>query len=133
MTPTKACPVVLRNDGPLQTLAFQHPLAGNQLVKGTIEPGEQPREAALRELKEESGLCASGVAVALGIWVPGYQGQVWSFHLCSVPGELPDRWVHHTEDGGGLAFNFFWHPLAAMSRPSGFGYSGTRWPSSRAE
>ncbi len=35
---------------------FRHPLAGIQLVKGTVEPSENPADAARRELFEESGL-----------------------------------------------------------------------------
>ena len=35
---------------------FRHPLAGIQLVKGTVEPSEKPADAARRELFEESGL-----------------------------------------------------------------------------
>ena len=35
---------------------FRHPLAGIQLVKGTVEPSESPEDAARRELFEESGL-----------------------------------------------------------------------------
>jgi hypothetical protein len=37
----KACPVVIRqNNGCLEILAFVHPSAGRQVVKGTIKPGE---------------------------------------------------------------------------------------------
>ncbi|WP_272972120.1 NUDIX domain-containing protein [Comamonas terrigena] len=65
--PGKACPVVIRGLGTIEILAFEHPLAGLQLVKGTIEPGETSAAAALRELREESGLHASHVATDLGI------------------------------------------------------------------
>ncbi|WP_222034522.1 NUDIX domain-containing protein [Rhizobium leguminosarum] len=53
----KTCPVVTRrmNQG-LEILAFTHPSAGNQFVKGTVEEGERPQDAAARELREESGL-----------------------------------------------------------------------------
>jgi len=52
----KVCPVVHQQvDGVLEVLAFRHPSAGNQFVKGTIEDGEPPPTAALRELREESG------------------------------------------------------------------------------
>ncbi|WP_410001350.1 NUDIX domain-containing protein [Rhizobium leguminosarum] len=40
----------------LEILAFTHPSAGNQFVKGTVEEGERPQDAAARELREESGL-----------------------------------------------------------------------------
>lgn len=53
----KACPIVYRRcDGGAEVLAFIHPSAGKQFVKGTIEPGETPLDAADRELWEESGL-----------------------------------------------------------------------------
>lgn len=37
MRANKACPVVLRHSTELEILAFRHPLAGLQLVKGTVE------------------------------------------------------------------------------------------------
>ncbi len=39
----KACPVVFRDPSMQQILACEHPSAGLQLVKGGIEPGEDPR------------------------------------------------------------------------------------------
>ncbi len=111
MTPNKACPVVVRSksDG-LQILAFRHPVAGRQIVKGTIERDEPAADAALRELFEEAGLQSATVIRDLGVWESGYEGQIWSFHLCEVDG-LPDEWAHHTQDGGGHDFAFFWHSL----------------------
>lgn len=79
--PGKACPVVIRDHGHIEILAFEPPLAGLQLVKGTIEPGETSAAAALRELREESGLHASHVAVDLGLWASGHANQIWAFHL----------------------------------------------------
>ncbi len=60
----KACPVVLRGAaaGRVDVLVFRHPLAGTQLVKGTIEAAEVIQRAAERELLEESGLVATAVA-----------------------------------------------------------------------
>lgn len=55
----KACPVVIRPER--QILAFQHPRAGLQLVKGGVEPNEHPAKAAERELSEESGLILSAI------------------------------------------------------------------------
>ncbi|MCO8251995.1 MULTISPECIES: NUDIX domain-containing protein [Comamonas] len=111
LRPSKACPVVIRGQGSIEILAFEHPLAGLQLVKGTIEPGENSREAALRELREESGLEASEVLLDLGIWASGYEDQIWAFHLCDVR-HSPESWTHQTSDDGGHDFKFFWHPLA---------------------
>lgn len=112
MNPNKACPVVARLRGhEIDVLAFRHPLAGLQLVKGTIEPSETPTCAAVRELAEESGLIATGATKELGEWCGGYQDQVWAFHLVRVAHPLPDTWDHFTSDGGGLLLRFFWHPL----------------------
>lgn len=111
----KSCPVVLRHEGALEILAFAHPLAGLQLVKGSIEPGESAAAAALRELAEEAGIASAWVERNLGCWHSGHQGQVWSFHGCVVPHALPDAWVHHAADDGGHDFRFFWHPLESTA------------------
>jgi len=107
----KACPVVLRFTNCLQILAFEHPLAGLQLVKGSVEPGETPADAAVRELLEESGLIATRLIADLGTWSSGYHQHTWSFHLCEAPAKLPETWTHATADDGGHEFRFFWHPL----------------------
>ena len=53
----KVVPVVLRvQNAETQILVFHHPLAGIQIVKGTVELNEMLEEAALRELFEESGI-----------------------------------------------------------------------------
>lgn len=56
MTVDKACPVVLRRSETLEILAFEHPLAGLQLVKGSVESGESTEVASARELVEEAGI-----------------------------------------------------------------------------
>ncbi|MBB3399527.1 MULTISPECIES: NUDIX domain-containing protein [unclassified Rhizobium] len=62
----KACAIVTRaTDGGIEVLAFKHPLAGNQFVKVTIEKAEHPRDAAERELREESGLVSLS---AMELW-----------------------------------------------------------------
>ncbi|WP_084455223.1 NUDIX hydrolase [Comamonas composti] len=109
--PCKACPVVIRGEGAIEILVFEHPLAGLQLVKGTIEPGEHSRDAAVRELREESGLSASKVLADLGIWRSGYENQVWAFHLCDAGSPL-QSWTYRTSDDGGHDFRFFWYPLS---------------------
>ncbi|WP_194791886.1 NUDIX hydrolase [Pseudomonas sp. UFMG81] len=114
MTPGKACPVVLSAHVPPRILLFRHPLAGVQLVKGGIEPGESAAQAALRELEEEAGIRTAGVTHDLGCWDARHQGQVWSFQLCQVEGELPQQWTHQTLDDHGHAFAFFWAPLADL-------------------
>jgi 8-oxo-dGTP pyrophosphatase MutT (NUDIX family) len=93
-------------------LAFEHPLAGLQLVKGSIEPGETPPQAALRELEEESGIAQSVAVRHLGLRLSGCNAQIWSFHEISVNHALPQTWLHHTADNGGQVFRFFWHPVS---------------------
>lgn len=123
-TAAKACPVVLRRgrEGGLEILAFMHPLAGCQLVKGGIEPGEAAAAAALRELREESGIADARIVTAMGVWasqhgdMPG--GALWSFQLCEVPRVLPERWSWRTSDDGGHSFEFFWQPLDAATDAS---------------
>lgn len=113
MRANKACPVVLRHSTELEILAFRHPLAGLQLVKGTVEAGESTATAAVRELAEEAGLQA-GESGCLGLWHSGFCGQVWAFHECRVPAPLPESWSHFTADDGGHRFEFFWQPLASL-------------------
>jgi 8-oxo-dGTP pyrophosphatase MutT (NUDIX family) len=111
MLPNKACPVVLSSSLPIRLLLFRHPLAGTQLVKGTIENGELPSEAALRELTEESGIAGATVETDLGCWDAEHRDQIWSFHLCRSGRHLPERWAHQTLDDHGHVFEFFWAPL----------------------
>ena len=108
----KAVPIVLRGDGDsTDILVFEHPRAGTQLVKGTIERGESSSDAAVRELWEESGIVAERIVRDLGVW-PSPKGPVWHFHEVFVETVLPERWEHFTQDGGGKLFRFRWHRLA---------------------
>ncbi|ATQ70737.1 DNA mismatch repair protein MutT (plasmid) [Methylosinus trichosporium OB3b] len=107
----KVCLVVIRTfECRLEVLAFVHPSAGKQFVKGTIETGETPDEAAERELREESGLTIQSPLVYLGQHQIGAERQLWHFfHFCSSG--LPDTWQHQAEDDHGHTFSFFWHPI----------------------
>ena len=110
----KVCPVILRNSGKNQEiLVFRHPLAGVQLVKGTVEVNESLPEAALRELREESGIINAKVIKISDSWESRYEDQTWFFMICETSEPLPDNWLHFTKDDGGLEFSFFWHPLNA--------------------
>lgn len=107
----KACPVVLRyHNNALELLAFKHPCAGKQLVKGGIKKGESLANACIRELQEESGIKAQ-VAKQLGTWEAGFKNQLWGFCLMHYEGVLPDTWDFATKDDGGHIFSFFWQPL----------------------
>lgn len=97
----KACPVVIRkHNNELQFLAFQHPLAGKQIVKGTIEAGESVEQACIRELAEESGLQGK-VLTYLGDWDANFDSQVWGFCLMEIEGDIPDTFSYFTLDDGG--------------------------------
>ncbi|PWB35181.1 DNA mismatch repair protein MutT [Pseudomonas sp. SDI] len=108
MSPNKACPIILSDHPTPRLLLFHHPLAGVQLVKGTIEPGELPAQAALRELHEESGIATATVIRDLGCWNAEHEQQIWSFQLCQPHCALPAQWTHQTLDDHGHAFDFFW-------------------------
>ena len=109
--PRKACPVVVRRrpDGRRDLLAFEHPLAGKQLVKGGVEPGETDLAAAVRELREESGLVATSARtlVTFDVELPP---QTWAAVICEVE-TIPEGWTFHCPDDGGHDFRFFWQPL----------------------
>jgi ADP-ribose pyrophosphatase YjhB (NUDIX family) len=47
-------------------LLFKHPNAGVQIPAGTVEDGETPKEAILREIAEEPGLKSLSVGQYLG-------------------------------------------------------------------
>ena len=65
----KACACVVRGAGDLaELLVFDHPTAGTQLPKGTVELCEQPAQAVLRELAEETRLLDPGGPRLLGVW-----------------------------------------------------------------
>lgn len=107
----KACPVVVRNrKGQLDILAFLHPIAGKQLVKGTIEPDETLKLACERELFEESGLELEAETF-IGALEIGEQRISWGFYLMRDNNMLQETWSHFTADDGGLLFSFFWQPI----------------------
>lgn len=108
----KVCPVIFRKN-PLKTeiLVFRHPAGDIQLVKGTVEPNEDLQAAALRELKEESGIEQVKTLVPKGIWDTGDDNQIWHFYLCGIEEKLAENWTFFANDDGGLDFSFFWFDL----------------------
>lgn len=108
----KVVPIVFRQqDEQLQILVFRHPLAGIQIVKGTVEQGESLENAALRELFEESGIDNASIEKFIGVYSLQQAGPDWYVFLCQVNETLADHWVHHCVDDGGLNFEFFWHSV----------------------
>jgi 8-oxo-dGTP pyrophosphatase MutT (NUDIX family) len=113
-------------------LVFRHPESpevGLQVPAGTIEPGEAPEAAALREASEESGLDLAGPARSLGVRevdMAPFGGSGWvrrHFYHVEAAAAVPDRWRHTevTPSTGGAAvpLELFWvdadhvPPLAA--------------------
>ena len=120
----KACACVVQRG---RVLVFRHPhaVAGVQLPKGTIESGESPACAVVRELYEESGLCLSAAPQLIaemkftGSTTKAFPDrpqtqQSWLIFRFDAVESLPERWSH-TATGSpaenGLIFDYFWHPL----------------------
>lgn len=107
----KACAIVPHPGGaPLRLLAFEHPQAGLQLVKGTLRPDEPPLHAARRELCEETGLVARS-GLMLGETADIVPGQLWHFALLRVAPPVAERWRHNCADDGGHVFDCQWRAL----------------------
>lgn len=67
----KVVPVIFRDiNQRTEILVFKHPIAGIQIVKGTVEKNEELEEAALRELYEESGISSARIHSYLGLHHP---------------------------------------------------------------
>ena len=107
----KACPIVLHPDGaPLRALYFQHPNAGAQVVKGGLKPGEDPLNAAARELFEETGLRARA-GIPLGHSDSIADGERWHFALLRVRAPVRKTWRHKTLDDYGHIYTCYWLAL----------------------
>ncbi len=101
----KVCACVVREgvEGP-EVLVFDHPMAGTQLPKGTLEPSEEPLDGVLRELGEETGLRSVDLVRHLGQWTrwtgagPDENGDPerhdWEVFLLRPVCELPMSWSH---------------------------------------
>ncbi|WP_247002629.1 NUDIX hydrolase [Halosolutus gelatinilyticus] len=110
----KACAYVTRNSGEL--LVFEGPgHDGLQIPKGTLEPGESPRDALFREVMEESGLGTLNATrhLSTDVWTrrrsPPKRYVRHFFH--AMVHEPRDRWIHTVADGGeehGSEFELYW-------------------------
>jgi 8-oxo-dGTP pyrophosphatase MutT (NUDIX family) len=114
LTVQKVCPVVVRQDR--EILAFEHPRAGFQIVKGGINSGETPDAAALRELAEEAGIASAHVTADMGRSDGIVSGETWHFLRISC-GPLPEQWHHDAVGDDGDRYRFFWHPLSNCRAP----------------
>lgn len=111
----KACAYITRGDREL--LVFTGPgHDGYQIPKGTVEPGESPREAVFREIAEESGLGAvSGVShLTSDLW-ERRESRWYARHFFHADIHEPrDRWTHVVTGEGeeaGEPFEFKWVPI----------------------
>ncbi|QFU82644.1 NUDIX hydrolase [Natronorubrum aibiense] len=110
----KACAYITRQTGEL--LVFEGPgHDGLQIPKGTLEPGESPREALFREVIEETGLgtLSSTTHLTTDVWTrrkePPKRYVRHFFH--ATVHESRDRWTHTVTDGGdehGSEFDLHW-------------------------
>lgn len=100
----------------------RHPEAGVQIPGGTVEEGEPPGEAVLREATEESGLTGLRVKRYLGSGIYDFRHLGYGvfrrhFYHIEFLGEAPDRWIGHEEapsDGtpSPIELEFYWIDLA---------------------
>lgn len=109
------------------------PKAGIQVPGGTIEAGESPETAVLREAAEETGLSGLAVAAFLGETrrdMRDYGVEAvhhrYFYHL-TLAGNAPERWLHaeHTPSGGGpdggpgspIPFLLYWVTMPSAVPP----------------
>ena len=97
-----------------------HPDAGIQVPAGTIESGEEPADAVMREAFEETGLAGLKLATFLGeserdmsdFGIPEIHHRYF-YHLLSE-GDCPESWLHHEtnpsggEDHSPIRFRLYW-------------------------
>jgi 8-oxo-dGTP pyrophosphatase MutT (NUDIX family) len=99
-------------------LVFEHtefPEAGIQVPAGTVDPGEDPQTAVLREAYEETGLLHLELVRALGKRIFEWDGRNYVRHFFHLfcPGQPPERWRHREEDPSDEAsehieFELYW-------------------------
>ena len=105
-------------------LVFEHvrfPEAGVQVVQGTVEEGETPKDAVMREAEEETGLKGLTLISFLGceeyeLCRDGYhERQQRSFYHLGLKGPPVERWRHYEEHPSGgsasIEFEFYWVSL----------------------
>ena len=95
----------------------EHPETGIQVPAGTVEEGELPVTAVVREAKEESGLEHLEVRSFLGKRRYNFEFdrseiQVRHFYHLALLEEAPATWQHYeSTPSGPIPFEFFWAKL----------------------
>ena len=114
----KVLAYILQNN---RILIFRHrdyPHAGMQIPAGTVDPGENPEEAVLREVEEESGLTDLHVEEKLGMfpYFHDYKKEWHERHVFILRSKkpLPECWTHTVSNGSedkGVVLEYFWLPI----------------------
>ncbi len=109
-------------EGAPQLLVHRHrdfPEAGLQVPAGTIDAGEAPEAAVVRELWEESGLKEVHLRAMIGRYVykAQWDGSFHDRHVFHIEylGPKTEAWDHEVSAGQldkGLVFRYEWLPLA---------------------
>ncbi|HUH36767.1 MAG TPA: NUDIX domain-containing protein [Spongiibacteraceae bacterium] len=100
-----------------------------QIPGGTIEPGESPAQAALREAREETGLSGLKVVSFLGSFISDLRAigrnetiKAWFFHL-EAAGPTPQRWRHAESDphdgSAPVYIELYWVPMESIPKLGG--------------
>jgi 8-oxo-dGTP diphosphatase len=110
----------------LELLVFEHvdaPEAGIQVPAGTVEEGETPAEAVLREAEEEVGLTGLTVERYIGAfpYFHPYRQELQRRHVFHLTRShpLPDTWEHRVLGRGedrGMCFRCFWMDMQTAAR-----------------
>jgi 8-oxo-dGTP pyrophosphatase MutT (NUDIX family) len=98
---------VIRHRAVPELLVFDHvgmPEAGTQIPAGGVHPGEDLRQAVLREVAEETGLLTASVVTRIAAEdkphpVTRQPRRTTFFHL-QVPATTPDAWLHTVQSDG---------------------------------
>lgn len=101
-----------------EILVFKHrdfPEAGIQVPAGTVKLNEKLSDAAIREVKEESGLDVPGSIFSLGRfeWFREDRNEIHVRNIFQYKTErvLPNQWEHKVSgigEDGNLIFEYFW-------------------------
>ena len=116
------------HDATQELLVFYDQSENLNVPKGTVEQGEHPERAVLRELYEESGIDTATVIQCIGqrrTMVPGgpdrngpLEEQLHIGYVLKAHSELPNQWNHIVKSDGvekGNLFRFRWIPLTVKS------------------
>ncbi|MEH1916732.1 NUDIX hydrolase [Nostoc sp.] len=106
-----------------ELMVFTHtdfPDAGVQVPAGTVEESEEPSEAVLREVYEESGVKGVCIIELLGIYqynMTPYRNEIqecYVYHL-ELTQSTPPTWrhweIHPSTSKNPIAFDFYWVKL----------------------